>query len=219
MSNIQKAIDKMNKNRAIAKEKGNFGEQAVLAVLKEFQRIHGGILIHSFTYKYASNRQGTNYKGNIHRESDGTFKSVDGSNNTYDEIDIVYITPFRVFAIEAKARGGIWKIDEKWCTQNSTPVDKSPVAQAEKHARHLYHSIYEYLPDGNENYIIPLTVFVDKATVIDARSVEDKFYTPVTIVNTLKERVRNYNTPLKYQLDVKAILKRMMDIGKGQVFK
>jgi hypothetical protein len=218
LSAIQNALDRMNANRAVAKEKGTFGEQAVIAVVQEYQGIRGGTIIHSFMYKYASNRQGINYPGNIHREADGSFKTIDGYSNTNDEIDIVYITPYRIFAIEAKARSGTWKIDDLWCLQQSTPVDKSPLAQAEKHARHLYHSIYEYLPDGNPNYIVPMTVFVDKARVMDSRSSDQKFYLPVTIVNTLKKKIRDYDTPLKYELDTVGLMKKMMLMGKGQVF-
>lgn len=218
MSSIQSALNKMNKNRAVAKTKGDFGEKATLEILKGYKELRGGVIIHSFTYKYASNRNNINYPGNIHRDSSGKYTVVNGNSATKDEIDLVYITPYRIFAIECKARSGTWKAYDYWCEQNSRKVDKSPIAQSEKHARHLYHSIYEYLPDGNPNYIVPLTVFVDKAKVIDSRKTEHKFYLPIAIANNLKKKIKDYDSPLAYELDTEAILKRMMNIGNGKVF-
>lgn len=217
MSAIEDAMKKMHKHRAIHKTKGDFGELAVIEVVKAYSKIRGGRVYHSYKYRYASNRHGINYPGNIHRDANGKYTSVNGNSGTEDEIDVLYITPYRIFVIEAKARGGVWKIDEEWCTQNSRPVDKSPIAQGEKHARHLYHSLYEYLPDGNENYIVPIVVYVDRVRVMDSRSAKSKFYIPATIVNQLKKKLASHDTPLQYELDIDSIMEKLKQLGKGQL--
>lgn len=215
---VEDALKKMNANRLVHKEKGDFGEQAIIAIVRSYQELAGGTIIHSFRYPYATNRQNVPYPGNIHLDN-GDFVEVKSKMALQDEIDVVYITKYRIFSIECKARGGTWRLENKWCSQNGRPVDKSPLAQAEKHVRHLYHSIYEYLPDGNPNYIIPLTVFVDKARVLDSRNDQQKVYIPIAIADILKQRIKDCDSPLKYSLDTEGILAKMLKIGKGTVFK
>jgi hypothetical protein len=218
MMSVNEAMKLMDKNRAVSKAKGTFGEVAVLSVMQSYQELNGGILIHSFQYPYASNRSRVTYPGNIHLV-DGDFVEVKSSVQLYDEIDIVYITKHRIFAIECKARSGTWRIYNKWCSQNGTQVDKSPLAQAEKHVRHLYHNIYDAIPDGNPDYIIPMTVFVDKVRVLDSRNDFQKFYIPIAVVDGLKKKINDCCIPLEYSLDVEYVLARMMKIGKGKVYR
>ena len=187
------------------KEKGDLGEEAVLAVCYDRKEKAGnGLLYQSFMYPYQSNRSGVCYTGNIKYENKQFIEYTDTSLN--DEIDVLYITPYRVFAIEVKSYGAkTLDVYEHWFNRSSTPVDKSPIMQAEKHARHLYHAIYDVLPDGNPNYIQPIVCFVDKCKVRDDRSKHFIDYVPVCILNNLLKTINGYNTPLEYNLDLEQI--------------
>lgn len=214
---INTALKKMNARRDIAVEKGTAGEEAVLGLIQSYMEIRGGALYHSYSYPYAQNRHGIYYPGNIYLEGE-KYLEVPGRAGLYDEIDVLYITPSRIFSIEVKARGGKWKLYDHWATQNSRLVDKSPMAQAEKHARHLYHQIYEYLPNGSRSYIVPLVVLVDKAELEDSRSMEFKQVLPVARLNNLKAKISSYDTTLAYSLNVDEILLRLKNIGSGKLY-
>jgi hypothetical protein len=101
---------------------------------------------------------------------------------------------------------------EHWFNKNSTPVDKSPVMQAEKHARHLYHAIYTVLPDGNPSYIQPMVCFVDRCKVRDDRSQHFVDYVPVCVLNNLLATINKYNTPLEYNLDLEQIERKLNEV-------
>ena len=198
------------------KMKGNLGEEAVFKLCLTIKRQYGGILIQSFEYPYASNKQNKNYTGNIKYEG-GKFVEYTDKKGLKDEIDILLITPYRIFPIEVKSYHAKIKIYDHWMDRTNSghgasgmqKVDKSPIAQAEKHARHLYHQIYEVLPDGIPNYIVPIVCFVDRCTVDDSRSDKMQGYLPVTILNTLRSTLYDYNQPLKYLLDLEAITRRL----------
>lgn len=212
---VNTALENLNKSRGVNKAKGDFGEEAVLAVVDKYRKLREhGYIYHSFSYKYASDMHSRNYPGNIKRNEDGTLESIDGSSSTKDEIDILFITSNRIFAIEAKARSGYWKLFDYWCTQSSRTLDKYPVAQAEKHARHLYHQIYAYLPDGNPDYIVPITVFVDKAVIEDSRNERHQKEYPIAILNTLIEVLMEYDKPLDYALDLPKIREKLKQLGE-----
>lgn len=206
-----------------ASAKGDHGEEAVLMVCLNKQDKWGGLVYHSFKYPYGTRKDGRLLLGNIYRE-DGVYKDV--TKECDDEIDVLFITPYRVFAIEVKAYhaesksstgkgklNGI-RIEDDWMYRDSKAVDKSPIAQAEKHARHLYKAIYEVLPDGQAAYIVPIVVFVDKCDVQDARSEHFKNYIPVCILNTLSATLNKYNTPLKYNIDLEGVKRALKRVKK-----
>ena len=209
---VEKSLGKMNKNRKDFKVKGTAGEEAVLAILQEYQNVRGGTIFHSYTYEYSKRRDGTNYPGNIKLEQ-GKFIEIPGNKGTQDEIDLVYVTPYRIFAIECKARTGKWKVYDHWASQSGKEVDKSPVAQCEKHARHLYYMLYEFLPDGRPEYIVPLTVFVDRATIEDSRAAEFRQYLPIAIINNFKVKLVGNDSPLKYELETEKIIEKLKRSG------
>lgn len=184
------------------KEKGDLGEEAVLAICNERkQKTGNGLLYQSYMYPYQTNRSGVCYTGNIKYENEQFVEYTNDSIN--DEIDVLYVTPYRIFVIEVKSyKARSLDVYEHWFNRNSTPVDKSPIAQAEKHARHLYHAIYDVLPDGNPKYIVPMVCFVDKCRVRDDRSEHFRDYVPVCILNNLLKTLNKYNTPLEYNLDL-----------------
>lgn len=202
-----------------AKAKGNLGEDAVLDLCLSIKRQCDGILIQSFEYPYASRSDGRNYTGNIKLEN-GSYVEYTDKRGLKDEIDVLLITPTRIFPIEVKSYHANIHIYDHWMDRDNTStskkkmeaVDKSPVAQAEKHARHLYHSIYDVLPDGKSAYILPIVCFVDRCTVVDDRDPANQMYLPVCILNNLRQTIYQYNTPLRYGLDLTAIRRKLKDI-------
>ena len=214
MASINDVLADMRKAGKVSdmKSKGNLGEEAVLAICYDRkQKVGNGLLYQSFMYPYQTSRGGTCYTGNIKYENNEFVEYTDDSIN--DEIDVLYVTPYRIFAIEVKSYHAR-KLDvyEHWFNRNGTPETKSPIAQAEKHVRHLYHAIYVVLPDGNPNYIVPLVCFVDKCKVRDDRSQHFIDYVPVCILNNLLQTINKYNTPLAYNLDLSAIERKLNQV-------
>jgi hypothetical protein len=225
----------MNVNAALAamrsegklrnnKGKGDFGEDAVLALMHKYMCKRGGLLYKSFEYPYASNKSGKVYLGNIYLQEDGKY--IDISRQYNDEIDILYVSPFRIYAVEVKSYHARMEVTIQYLKKNGKvdyqPVEgqdgmparhKSPIWQAEKHARHLYHQIYDVLPDGNPKYIQPIVSFVDRCTVVDERSAEHKIYLPVTILNNLSETITDMDYPFDgTALDLQAVGKKLDEI-------
>lgn len=194
------------------KEKGDLGEEAVLSICYDRKEKTGtGLLYQSFMYPYQTTRSGRCYTGNIKYENGDFVEYTDDSIN--DEIDVLYITPYRIFAIEVKSyKARSLDVYEHWFNRGSTPVDKSPIMQAEKHARHLYHALYDVLPDGEPKYIQPLVCFVDKCRVRDDRSQHFIDYVPVCILNNLLATINTYNTPLEYNLDLEQIERKLNSV-------
>lgn len=211
LANMRRA-GKMSDNKA----KGDLGEDAVLSICYErLQRVGNGLLYQSYTYPYQTNDDGVCYTGNIKYEN-GVF--TDYTRDTLsDEIDVLYITPYRIFPIEVKSYGNTrLDIYDHWFNRGATPVDKSPITQAEKHARHLYHALYDVLPDGKPEYVVPLLCFVDKCTVRDDRSPHFKEYIPVCILNNLKATIAYRNKPLEYNLAIADIKEKLNQIGTAR---
>lgn len=211
MSDINKVLEKMRSAGKFQdmKGKGTAGEEAVLEICYARMQAKGrGKLYQSFEYPYQTNRSGVCYTGNVIYENEVFVDYSKDSIN--DEIDVLYITPYRIFAIEVKSYHvrNLYVYDH-WFNRDNTPVDKSPIAQAEKHARHLYHALHPVLPDGDSRYIIPIVCFVDRCTVHDDRSDEMKKYIPVCILNNLKSTLAKLDTPLEYDLDMPALEERM----------
>lgn len=210
----------MHKNRDIAKKKGDMGEEAVRQLLLEYSKIRGGFIFLSYMYPYQSNSKNQNYPGNLHWDSEtNTFKDFNGQGKSYkDEVDIVYITPNRIFLIEVKARGGTWKLYDHWSTQNSRIQDKCPVMQSEKHARHFYHLISEVIPDGDPDYIIPILVFVDESKIKDMRQKEQQQYIHVCILNTFMETIQKLDKPKDYLIDIVKLKKYLNKQGEHKSY-
>lgn len=213
-TDINKILARMRKSGKLQdmKGKGDAGEDAVLNICLERQRRRGGLLYQSFEYPYQSNNEGKVYTGNIKWEDDEYREYTETKRQLYDEIDVLYITDYRVFAIEVKAYHAKIDITNEWMTKNGVKVDKSPIAQAEKHARHLYHAICDVLPDGKPQYIIPICCFVDRCTITDNRSDKMSYYIPVSILNTFKKKIIEYDTPLEYNLDLPAIKRKLSEV-------
>lgn len=193
-------------------EKGELGEQAVLSIcMDRKEKVGNGLLYQSYTYPYQTNASGVCYTGNVKLENN---QFVEYTKDTYqDEIDVLYITSYRVFPIEVKSyKARTLSVYEHWFNRGSTPVDRSPVMQAEKHARHLYHAIYDVLPDGSPEYIVPIVCFVDKCKVLDDRSQHFRDYVPVCILNNLLSIINKYNTPLDYNLDLNEIERKLNEV-------
>ena len=109
--------------------------------------------------------------GNIKLEDGKYVEYTDAKNGRIleDEIDILYITPYRIIPIEVKAYHANLKVYDNWMDKQGTPVDKYPITQAEKHARHLYHALVDVIPDGRPEYIRPIVCFVDRCKLDDRR--------------------------------------------------
>lgn len=194
------------------KEKGDLGEEAVLAICYDRkQKTGNGLLFQSFMYPYQTDRSGVCYTGNIKYENNEFVEYTKDSIN--DEIDVLYITPYRIFPIEVKSyKARTLDVYDHWFNRGSTPVDKSPVTQAEKHARHLYHAIYDVLPNGDPKYIKPIVCFVDKCRVRDDRSERFREYIPVCILNNLLCTINKYNVPQEYNLDIGQIERKLNEV-------
>lgn len=179
-------------------EKGTYGEQAVLKICEQFYQKDGGILIHSYSYKTEKDQA-----GNIKRGDNGRL-FIENIGD-YTEIDVLYVSKFRVFPIEVKAyKAKEIRLDDAGI-YGCYKTDKSPVHQNEMHCRHLYPKIFRAFPDGNTEYIVPIVCMVDKATVIDERSDWQKDYIKLCVLNNLENTIRMFNTPLTHQLNLQLI--------------
>lgn len=211
MGKIDSILQDMRKAGKVSdwKDKGNAGEQAVLQVCLELQRKIGGLIYHSYQYPYQSDTSGKIYTGNIKLENGKYVEYTESKRALEDEIDVLFVTDYRVFVIEVKSYHAKIEVYDHWLKKNGTEVDKSPILQTEKHCRHLYHAMSYVLPDGNPNYIVPLCCFVDRCTVTDNRSPEFERYIPICILNNLKSTLMSLNTPLDYNLDLEEIKRKL----------
>ena len=215
MNKIAESYKRLNRCRAVAKEKGDAGEEIAVNLALEFQETTDCILLWSYSYPYQTYRDNRVVEGNF--KWDGK-EVVELTKEGYsDEIDLVIITDYRIFVIECKARSGKWLLYDHWAKQNSAKVDKVPHIQCEKHCRHFYHLVREFLPDGKADYIQPLTVYVDKCSIKDNRSIKYKKYMPICIANTFKRTLKSYNKPLEYSLYKRKIFDFLLT--KGDVVK
>lgn len=189
-----------------AQSKGSTGELGVMKVCEEFYQEYGGILYHSYSYKVDKDLQ-----GNIKKGEDGKLYVENLGATT--EIDVMLVTPFRVFPIEVKA----YRAKEITLTDDGIAgcaiTNKSPVHQNEMHCRHLYSHIFKCLPDGSTEYIVPIVCLVDKAKIHDNRSSWQKDYIKVCTLNTLRELLIHENVPSKFMLDLKSIDQTLKDVG------
>ena len=214
MSSINSILDKMRKAGKIKdmRAKGDLGEETVLSICYERMKQSGvGLLYQSFMYPYQTDSNGKVYTGNIKYENGEFVEYTEERIN--DEIDVLYITPYRIFVIEVKSYGAKrLEVYDHWFNYNGTPVEKSPIVQAEKHARHLYHAIREYIPDGNPDYIIPLVCFVDKCKILDDRSDYFERKIPIAVLDNLLNTINRNNVPLEYNIVIDQLEKHLEKI-------
>lgn len=197
MSSLDNAVNgclnKMHQNSKTGK--GTFGEQAVFKICEELYQREGGILYHSYSYKTDKTQA-----GNIKMGENGQLY-VENLGD-YTEIDILYVSKYRVFPIEVKAyRAKEIRIDDRGI-YGCYKTNKSPIHQNEMHCRHLYSYLYRALPNGETDYIVPLVHMVDKCKLVDERSNWQKDYIKIATLNTLVETIQKYNTPLDHKLDL-----------------
>lgn len=198
MSNFSKQVTGILKDMRTSdmKQKGNAGELAVIKVIEQFYQEYGGILYHSYTYKVDKK-----LKGNIKKDESGKLYCENLGSTT--EIDVLYVSPFRVFPIEVKAYSAKEIVLTDDGISGCRKTNKSPVHQNEMHARHLLSAIFRALPDGDEKYIVPIVVFVDKCKLVDKRSDWQKEYIKKCILNSLSTRIRENNFPFEYTINLK----------------
>jgi hypothetical protein len=197
MSELDSSVNGLlNKMRSSTQTgKGTFGEQAVFKICEQFYQREGGILIHSYSYKTDKSQA-----GNIKKGENGQLYVENLGDLT--EIDVLYVSKYRVFPIEVKAyKAKEIRLDDEGI-YGCYKTDKSPVHQNEMHCRHLYPFIYRALPDGDTRYIIPLVCMVDKCNIIDDRKPWQKEYIKLCVLNNLEATIAQYNTPLDYKLNL-----------------
>lgn len=185
-SEVNSILMRMHQHRGAGK--GDYGEQAVFSICEEIYNQQTGILIHSYCYKTIPG-----LAGNIKKDGSKLYVEHLGG---YTEIDVLLVTPFKIFPIEVKAyaANSITLTDEGISGCNVT--NKSPIHQNEMHLRHLYPNIYLSIPEGDcYNYVVPIVVFVDRCTLIDKRSDRVRKYIPIAILNNLKATIAVNNVP------------------------
>ena len=183
------------------RKKGALGEKAAAAALRRYIAKNGGRLFHSVTFGYAKNSAGVEYPGNLNYKDEKLFETGSGGINN-DEVDLMLVTPRRIFLVECKAYRqsvGELRTTDYWTFRGTAPMSKCVLCQTEKHAWHFYHRFYELLPEGNPKYIIPVLAWVDSARFVDERSVADF---PVTSLNGLGRTISLLDKPLEYLIDV-----------------
>lgn len=203
LSNTVNGILNKMHNQKVATDKGSYGEKAVFSICEDLYQRRGGILIHSYSYKVEKG-----LAGNI--KLDEAKPRVENLGSI-TEIDVLLVTPYRVYPIEVKA------YKAKAITLTNTAIsgclstDKSPVHQNEMHMRHLYPQIFQALPDGRcYEFVVPIVVFADETTVIDKRTPDQKDYIKVTILNQLRQLLVYHDKPYDgIKLDLKSIELRL----------
>lgn len=218
VDSINKSLEDMRRAGKLQdiKAVGAAGEAAAFDIVHDYRTRHGGLLKQGYMYPYASNRQSQIYLGNIFWDAERRCY-YDMTKQLNDEVDILYVSNFRVFAIEVKAyHDDSIVVTDTWMERRGEKVEKSPFAQAEKHARHLYHSLYDVLPDGDPRYIVPLVCFVAECTVDDRRSQSMQEYLPMTVLQDLKAFLVSHDHPvdpsLGYTLNLDMVEKKLKSI-------
>lgn len=190
---INSALNEMHENHGA--DKGTPGEVAVMKVCEEFYQMYGGIIYHSFEYKVDKD-----LAGNIKRNDNGDLYIENLGSTT--EIDILLVTPYRIFPIEVKAYRAREITLTDYGIEGTFKTDKSPIHQNEMHCRHFYSHVFKNLPDGSTEYIVPIVCFVDKAKLNDKRSEWQKKYIKACTLNQLRDVLIKENIPGKFLLDL-----------------
>lgn len=206
MASVDQAINKcLQKMHDVGgTEKGTYGEQAVFKICELIYQKQGGILYHSYSYKTSPKKCGNikvGPQGNLMEETLGPLT----------EIDVLLVTPNKIFAIEVKAykSKGITLYDDH--IEGCFKTDKSPIHQNEMHCQHLYEAVFKSIPDGDSSYIIPICVFVDKCKIADKRSAWQRSYIYKATLDTLPEMLEQLDVPSERLLDLPAINRSLID--------
>lgn len=194
-------MKKMGKQSITAK--GTYGEYAAMRVCEELYQKQGGILYHSYTFSTEPE-----LAGNIKRQDGKLYIENTGA---VTEIDILLVTPFKIFPVEVKAYKAKKIIFTDDAIAGCAKVDKSPIHQNEMHCRHLYPKLVRALPDGASRYIEPVVVMVDECEIQDQRSEEQKRYIKLAALNNFKSCIACLNQPLEYRLDLKVVDRCLTD--------
>lgn len=201
-SDVNKYLSAMHSKRGV--DKGSYGEMAVFKICEQFYRDNGGILIHSYSFKVDKDQA-----GNIKKDENGNLFIENLGSST--EIDVLYVSQYRVYPIEVKA----YKAKQIELKDDGIygcyKTDKSPIHQNEMHCRHLYPFLFRALPNGDTRYIVPVVCLVDKCKIIDARSDWQKDYIHLTVLNNIKQFIEETNTPLEYRFDLDLVDKLLRE--------
>lgn len=193
------------------KKKGDLGEESVFMLCEKLYQRHGGILYHSYSYKVDPK-----LPGNIKKDESG--KLYKENLGAVTEIDILYVSPYKVFPIEVKSYSSKEIILTDDGIDGVRANKKSPIHQNEMHCRHLYSNIFRALPDCEESYIVPIVVFVDRCTLVDKRSDWQKKYILKAILNNVLTEILRNNVAGKYGLDLvlvdRVLKEKMTDCSK-----
>ena len=194
MSSLDRAINVclQKMHSASGTDKGVYGEQAVFKICESLYQQNGGILYHSYSFKTDKDKA-----GNIKVGPQGNLMLETLSSTT--EIDILYVTRYRVFPIEVKA----YKAKEITLTDDRIAgcfmTNKSPIHQNE-------------LPGGCSDYILPVVVFVDECKLIDKRSDWQKSYIYKATLHNFKDVITTLNVPGEKVLDLINIDKCLTEV-------
>lgn len=208
MQSVKKSINScLNKMGKVSpQDKGVYGELAAFTICEEIYQRCGGLLYHSYAYKVDPA-----LPGNIKSQQGVPQLYIENLGN-FTEIDILLVTPHRIFPIEVKA----YKSKKITLTDSAIAgcavTNKSPIHQHEMHCRHLYSGIYSAIPQGKVEYIVPVVTFVDECKVVDIRSIEQRRYIYCSVLNSLKQVIAQYNTPSSFALDLDAISRVLKSI-------
>lgn len=200
---VNACLNKMHNAKGV--DKGVYGEQAAFKICESIYQKYGGLLYHSYSFKVDPAKA-----GNIKVNEFGKLIIENLGSST--EIDVLLITPYKIFPIEVKA----YKAKEIILTDDRISgcykVDKSPIHQNEMHARHLYSRLFKCLPNGASKYIVPVCVFVDECKILDKRSDWQKSYIYKATLSNLFEVLTSLNTLEEFRLDLSAITKTLTEL-------
>ncbi len=185
--------------KAQGTDKGVWGERAIVRILLNLYAERGGILIHSYEYQTDPTKNGNikNHDGQLYLERLGDST----------EIDVLYVTQYRVFPIEIKS----YLANEIRLTTEGisgcATTEKSPIHQNEMHCNHLYSAIWEAI-EADPTFIIPIVAFStweNKPIIYDNRSEGEREYIHVCNTNTVYETVKQLDTPNHKRIDLDVI--------------
>ena len=193
-NSVKSYIDQMRSASGV--DKGVWGERAALRVLLDIYRERGGILIHSYEYNTDPDKN-----GNIKQENGRHYLEKVGSST---EIDILYVSQYRVFPIEIKSYNADTIILTTQGITGCHTTNKSPIHQNEMHCNHLYTAIAESI-NGNPQFMVPIVCFMtwhNKPVIQDERPEQERRYILTTNINTLADTIRACDTPLDYRINL-----------------
>lgn len=204
MGKIEQNLKEMHSKKGT--DKGTPGEDTVFYAVEELYLKMGGLLYHSLNIPVDPD-----LPGNI-KNDNGQLHTV-GLSSSGTECDVVYVTNHRIFLLEVKAYASNKITLTTDAITGVRVTNKSPLHQNEMHCRHFYSIFIEAIPNGREEYIVPITVFVDKCTIEDKRETEDKQINHIAVLNNIKKQILRLNTPVEegIMLDLEGVARIVED--------